>query len=85
LGRRGRRHLRQRDQGRRCAEDLLYKGPNASVSSESILAEAKRLQALDGGELYVKEGDAAGTIAKAAKVVEAEYTPASTSIVRWSR
>jgi isoquinoline 1-oxidoreductase len=50
------------------------KGPNASVSSESILAEAKRLQALDGGELYVKEGDAAGVIAKAAKVVEAEYT-----------
>ena len=50
------------------------KGPNASVSSKSILAEAKRLQALPGGELYVKEGDAAGTIAKAAKVVEAEYT-----------
>jgi isoquinoline 1-oxidoreductase beta subunit len=50
------------------------KGPNAAVSSESILAEAKRLQGLDGGELYVKEGDAAGTLAKAAKVVEAEYT-----------
>ena len=30
--------------------------------------------AADGGELYVKEGDAAGAIAKAAKVVEAEYT-----------
>ena len=50
------------------------KGPNAAVSSESILAEAKRLQALPGGELYVKEGDAAGAIGKAAKVVEAEYT-----------
>jgi isoquinoline 1-oxidoreductase beta subunit len=50
------------------------KGPNAAVSSESILAEAKRLQGLEGGELYVKEGDAAGAIAKAAKVVEAEYT-----------
>ena len=35
-------------------------GPNAAVSSESILAEAKRLQALPGGELYVKDGDAAG-------------------------
>lgn len=51
------------------------KGPNASVSSETILAEAKRLQALpEGGELYVKEGDAAGAIGKAAKVIEAEYT-----------
>src|SRR6202453_1456157 len=50
------------------------KGPNASVSSESILAEPKRLQPLEGGELYVKEGDAAGVIAKAPKVVEAEYT-----------
>jgi len=51
------------------------KGPNADVSSESILAEAKRLQALpDSGVFYVKQGDAAGTIAKAAKVIEAEYT-----------
>ncbi len=50
-------------------------GPNASVSSESILAEAKRLQALpEGGELYVKEGDAAEALGKAAKVIEAEYT-----------
>jgi len=49
-------------------------GPNAAVSSESILAEAKRLQALPGGELYVKDGDAAGALAKAAKLVEAEYT-----------
>jgi isoquinoline 1-oxidoreductase len=51
------------------------KGPNASVSSESVLAEAKRLQALpEGGELYVKEGDAAGALGKAAKLIEAEYT-----------
>jgi isoquinoline 1-oxidoreductase beta subunit len=50
------------------------KGPNASVSSESILAEAKRLQGLPGGELYVKDGDAAGALSKAAKVIEAEYT-----------
>ncbi|HEY3718794.1 MAG TPA: molybdopterin cofactor-binding domain-containing protein, partial [Roseiarcus sp.] len=39
------------------------KGPNAAVSSESILAEAKRLQSLPGGELYVKDGDAAGALA----------------------
>lgn len=50
------------------------KGPNTGVSSETILAEAKRLQALEGGELYVKDGDAAGAIAKSAKVIEAEYT-----------
>ena len=50
------------------------KGPNAAVSSESILAESKRLQGMEGGELYVKEGDAAGVISKAAKVIEAEYT-----------
>jgi isoquinoline 1-oxidoreductase subunit beta len=51
------------------------KGPNGAVSSESLMAEAKRLQAIpDGGEYYVKTGDAAGAIGKAAKVVEAEYT-----------
>jgi isoquinoline 1-oxidoreductase beta subunit len=50
------------------------KGPNANVSSESLLAEAKRLQALPGGELYFKTGDAANALSKAAKIVEAEYT-----------
>jgi isoquinoline 1-oxidoreductase beta subunit len=51
------------------------KGPNAAVTSESILAEAKRLQGQpDAGVFYVKEGDAAGEISKAAKVIEAEYT-----------
>ena len=50
------------------------KGPNAAVSSESILAEAKRLQGLPGGELYWKTGDAAGAVAKSAKILEAEYT-----------
>jgi isoquinoline 1-oxidoreductase subunit beta len=34
------------------------KGPNANVSSESLLAEAKRLQDQPGGELYFKVGDA---------------------------
>ncbi len=51
------------------------KGPNATVSSESILAESKRLQAKpDGGEYYVKEGDTAAALKTAAKVIEAEYT-----------
>ena len=50
------------------------KGPNASVSSETILAEAKRLQAQPGGELFFKLGDASGALKSAAKTVEAEYT-----------
>lgn len=50
-------------------------GPNGAVSSESLMAEATRLQAIpDAGELYVKTGDAADAIGKAAKVIEAEYT-----------
>jgi isoquinoline 1-oxidoreductase beta subunit len=50
------------------------KGPNAEVSSESILAEAKRLQSQPGGEIYFTNGDAAQAISKAAKVLDAEYT-----------
>ena len=42
------------------------KGPNAGVSSESILAEAKRLVGQPGGELYFKSGDAAATLSSAA-------------------
>jgi len=50
-------------------------GPNAKVSSESILAEAKRLQALDdSGLFFVKDGDTAAAFGTAAKVLEAEYT-----------
>src|SRR6201985_2220892 len=50
-------------------------GPNAKLSSESILAEAKRLQALpDSGEFFVKNGDPAAAFGTAAKVLEAEYT-----------
>jgi isoquinoline 1-oxidoreductase len=50
-------------------------GPNAKVSSESLFAEAKRLQALDdSGEYFVKTGDPTGTFGSAAKVMEAEYT-----------
>jgi len=50
-------------------------GPNAKVSSESLLDEAKRLQKLDdSGLFFVKTGDTASGLASAAKVLEAEYT-----------
>jgi isoquinoline 1-oxidoreductase len=49
-------------------------GPNAKVSSESLIAEAKRLQQ-DGSTalLWVKEGDSSGAIGGAKEKVEAEY------------
>jgi isoquinoline 1-oxidoreductase subunit beta len=50
-------------------------GPNAQASSESLLAEAKRLQGLDDSGLYfVKDGDTAAAFGTAAKVMEQEYT-----------
>src|SRR5246127_1964712 len=50
-------------------------GPNAKLSSESLLAEARRLQALDdSGLLFVKDGDTAAAFGTAAKLMEAEYT-----------
>jgi CO/xanthine dehydrogenase Mo-binding subunit len=50
-------------------------GPNANVSSESLLTEAKRLQKLDdSGLFFVKNGDTAAALGTAAKVLEAEYT-----------
>jgi CO/xanthine dehydrogenase Mo-binding subunit len=50
-------------------------GPNAEVSSESLLAEAKRLQAQDdSGLFFVKDGDTPAALQSAAKVLEAEYT-----------
>ncbi|HEY0910991.1 MAG TPA: molybdopterin cofactor-binding domain-containing protein, partial [Bradyrhizobium sp.] len=50
-------------------------GPNAKLSSESLFAEAKRLQALDdSGQFFVKDGDTAAAFGTAAKVMEAEYT-----------
>lgn len=50
-------------------------GPNAKVSSESLLAEAKRLQADNtSGLFFVKNGDTAEALGKASKVMEAEYT-----------
>src|SRR5262245_42505189 len=50
-------------------------GPNAKLSSESLYAEARRLQGLsDSGEFFVKDGDPAAAFPSAAKVLEAEYT-----------
>jgi isoquinoline 1-oxidoreductase subunit beta len=50
-------------------------GPNAKVSSETLLNEAKRLQGLDdSGFFFVKDGDTAAAFGSAAKVLEAEYT-----------
>ena len=50
-------------------------GPNAQLSSQSLLDEAKRLQALDdSGQFFVKDGDPAAAFGSAAKVLEAEYT-----------
>src|ERR1700730_13078350 len=50
-------------------------GPNAKLSSQSLLDEAKRLQELDdSGQFFVKDGDTAAAFGTAAKVLEAEYT-----------
>jgi isoquinoline 1-oxidoreductase subunit beta len=51
------------------------KGPYANVSSETLIAEAKKLQASDtSGQFFVKDGDPAAALGTAAKVLEAEYT-----------
>jgi isoquinoline 1-oxidoreductase beta subunit len=51
------------------------KGPNAGVSSQMLLEDAKRLrQDPSTGQLFVKDGNAAAALAGAAKVIEAEYT-----------
>ncbi|HVV43195.1 MAG TPA: molybdopterin cofactor-binding domain-containing protein [Nitrobacter sp.] len=50
-------------------------GPNAKLSSEDLVNEAKRLQNLDdSGLFFVKQGDTAAAFGTAAKVMEAEYT-----------
>ena len=50
-------------------------GPNAKLSSQSLLDEARRLQGLDdSGKFFVKDGDTAAAFGTAAKVMEAEYT-----------
>ena len=50
------------------------KGPYANVSDKSIIDESRRLQK-DGTEgfLFVKDGDSAAAMQKAAKVIEGEY------------
>jgi CO/xanthine dehydrogenase Mo-binding subunit len=51
------------------------RGPNANLSSESLLNEAKRLQGLDdSGLFFVKDGDTTAAFGTATKVMEAEYT-----------
>ena len=50
-------------------------GPNAKLSSQSLIDEARRLQARDdSGQFFVKDGDTAAAFGTAAKVLEAEYT-----------
>src|SRR3569832_820119 len=50
-------------------------GPNAKLSSQSLLDEAKRLQGLDdSGQFFVKDGDPNAAFGTAAKVIKAEYT-----------
>ena len=50
-------------------------GPNAKLSSEDLLTEARRLQAKeDSGLFFVKAGDTAAAFGTAAKLIEAEYT-----------
>ena len=50
------------------------KGPYANVSDQSIIDESRRLQK-EGTEgfLFVKDGNSAAAMAKAAKVIEGEY------------
>jgi isoquinoline 1-oxidoreductase subunit beta len=49
-------------------------GPNAKVSSDAIIAEAKKLQADESKSLlFVKEGDSAAAMGSAASTIEAEY------------
>lgn len=51
------------------------KGPYAAVSSQTLIDEAKKLQASDtSGQFFVKDGDTAAAFPTAAKVLEAEYT-----------
>ena len=50
------------------------KGPNASASDQTLIDEAKRLQASDAsGQHFVAQGDPGQAIAGATKTIEAEY------------
>src|SRR5258708_12926570 len=47
-------------------------GPYAKVSDQTLIDEAKRLQKVDdSGQLFVKKGDSAAPIARAAKLIDA--------------
>ena len=49
-------------------------GPNAKVSDQTLIDEAKRLQSDEAsGQLFVSSGDPAAAITGAAKMLEAEY------------
>jgi len=49
-------------------------GPNAKVSDQTLIDEAKKLQAdAAAGQMFVSAGDPAAAIGGAAKVLEAEY------------
>ncbi|HSI01674.1 MAG TPA: molybdopterin cofactor-binding domain-containing protein [Reyranella sp.] len=66
-------------EGARKAADALKitydKGPYATVSDQTLIDEAKKLQADPAsGQLFVSAGDPAQAIAGAAKTFEAEYT-----------
>jgi isoquinoline 1-oxidoreductase beta subunit len=65
------------DAAKKAAEALKVtydKGPNANVSDQTLIDEARRLQkAEDSGQLFVKKGDHVAAIAGAAKTLEAEY------------
>jgi isoquinoline 1-oxidoreductase len=66
-------------EGAKKAADALKvtydKGPYAGVSDQTLIDEAKKLQADESsGQLFVSAGDPAAAIASAAKTFEAEYT-----------
>ncbi len=65
-------------QAKKAAEALKISydgGPNANLSSESLLDEAKRLQGIsDAGQFFVKDGDPAAALGTASKLLGAEYT-----------
>ena len=62
------------------------KGPNANVSSESILTETKRLQSQPGGEIYFTNGDAAQAISKAGEGPGRRiHDQHQHSLLRWNR
>ncbi|WP_273829505.1 xanthine dehydrogenase family protein molybdopterin-binding subunit [Pseudomonas sp. SBT1-2] len=60
-------------QGRDALKAEWDLGPNANMSSESLMQSFRKL-ALTPGTKVAEAGDAAGTMAKAAQVIKAEYS-----------